>query len=177
MTVREAELSTERRLGATEDSMLVMQNNLAMTYRALGRHEEALRLRRDVYFGYVKLRGEEHESTLVAANNYADFLICLKRLEDAKALLRKITPVARRVFGEHDDATLRIRRNYARALFRDPGATLDDVREAVATLVETARISRQVLGGAHPITMGIEEALRNARAARRARETTPARDK
>ena len=67
--------------------------------------------------------------------------------------------------------------HYARALFRDPGATLDDVREAVATLVETARISRQVLGGAHPITMGIEEALRNARAARRARETTPAGDK
>ena len=63
------------------------------------------------------------------------------------------------------------------ALFRDPGATLDDVREAVATLVETARISRLVLGGAHPITMGIEEALRNARAARRARETTPAGDK
>ena len=59
----------------------------------------------------------------------------------------------------------------------DPGATLDDVREAVATLVETARISRQVLGGAHPITMGIEEALRNARAALRARETPPAGDK
>ena len=111
-------------------------------------------------------------ATLVAANNYADFLICLKRLEDAKALLRKITPVARRVFGEHDDATLRIRRNYARALFRDPGATLDDVREAVATLVETARISRQVLGGAHPITMGIESDLRNARAVLRARETS-----
>ena len=105
----------------------------------------------------------------MAANNYADFLICLKRLEDAKALLRKITPVARRVFGEHDDATLRIRRNYARALFRDPGATLDDVREAVATLVETARISRQVLGGAHPTTCLMENNLRTVQAVLHAR--------
>ena len=41
--------------------MLATLNNLAMTYRALGRDEEALRLRRDVYFGYVKLHGKEND--------------------------------------------------------------------------------------------------------------------
>ena len=63
------------------------------------------------------------------------------------------------------------RANYARALYEDPGATLDNVREAVTTLDETARIARRVLGGAHPTTTGIEGDLRDARAALRARET------
>ena len=52
----------------------------------------------------------------------------------------------------------------------DPGATLDDVREAVTTLEDTRRIARRVLGGAHPLTKGIENALQYARAILRARE-------
>ena len=47
---------------------------------------------------------------------------------------------------------------------------LDDVREAVTTLDDEAPIARRVLGGAHPITTGIEGALRLARATLRARE-------
>ena len=151
--------------------MLATLNNLAMTYRALGRHEEALRLRRDVYFGYVKLHGKENERTLVAANNYADFLICLRRLEEAKALLRKTTPVARRVLGESHDLTLRMRATYARALYDDPNATLDNLREAVSTLEDTERTARRVLGGAHPVTTWIGENLQAARPALCARET------
>jgi hypothetical protein len=60
---------------------------------------------------------------------------------------------------------------YAKALYKDDAATLDDLREAVTTLVETERTARRVLGGAHPVTTGIEGALRDARAALRARET------
>ena len=59
---------------------------------------------------------------------------------------------------------------YAGALFADPGATLDDLREAVTTLEETARTARRVLGATHPITVKIEHALPDARAALRARE-------
>ena len=47
----------------------------------------------------------------------------------------------------------------------DPGATLDDFREAVTTLGEIERTARRVLGGTHPLTKGIEDDLRNARAA------------
>ena len=43
-----------------------------------------------------------------------------------------------------------MRVNYAKALYQDPGATLDDVREAVTTLEDTAPNARRVLGGAHP---------------------------
>ena len=63
--------------------------------------------------------------------------------------------------------------NYATALYMDDGATLDDLREAVTTLEDTARIARRVLGGAHPTTGNIADELRNARAALRAREAPP----
>ena len=64
-----------------------------------------------------------------------------------------------------------MRKWYAQALYNDPAATLDDLREAVTTLEETDRIARRVLGGAHPTTRQIERELRKARAALRARET------
>ena len=57
--------------------------------------------------------------------------------------------------------------------YKADGATLDDLRAAVTTLEDTERIARRVLGGAHPLTNAIETALQNARAALRARETTP----
>ena len=57
---------------------------------------------------------------------------------------------------------------YARALFEDPAATPDDLREAVTTLEDAERIARRVFGGAHPLTKGIEEDLRDQ--ALRARE-------
>ena len=45
------------------------------------------------------------------------------------------------------------------------------LREAVTTLEDAGRIARRVFGGAYPITVGIEESLRDARAASSARET------
>ena len=77
------------------------------------------------------------------------------------------------VVGENYHLTLRMRFSYARALYRDPGATRDDLREAVTTLAEAERIARRVLGGVHPLTWAIEGDLRNARAALGARETPP----
>ena len=59
---------------------------------------------------------------------------------------------------------------YGQAVYKDPGATLDDLREAVTTLEDAERIVRRVLGGAHPTTALIERNLRAARAARHARE-------
>ena len=85
--------------------------------------------------------------------------------------MRKTIPVAQRVAGEDAEVTLRMRWRYAEALCRDTAATLDDVREAVNTLEETERTARRVLGAAHPMTVGLEQALRISRAALRFRET------
>ena len=73
--------------------------------------------------------------------------------------------MARRVLGENDELTLKMRKNYAEALCNDDGATLDDLREAVATLEETARLSKRTLGNLHPVTGAIEDDLRKAREA------------
>ena len=115
----------------------------------------------------MKLDGEEHESTLRAAYNYATSFHDLRRFDETKSLMRKMVPVARRVLGESNDLTLTMRSNYGRALFKDEGATLDDLREAVTTLEDAGRIARRVFGGANPLTEGIEAELRNARAALR----------
>ena len=105
---------------------------------------------------------KEHEDTLRAANNYASTLVTLRRFEEAKSVLRKTMPVARRVLGEGNDLTLRLRWNYAKGLYKNSAATLDDLREAVNTLEDAGRTARQVLGGAHPLTEGIEGDLRRS---------------
>ncbi len=68
-------------------------------------------------------------------------------------------------------STARVRSNYARALYKDSGAKLDNLREAVHMLEDSERTARRVFGGAHPMVVWIEEVLQNARAALRARET------
>ena len=78
--------------------------------------------------------------------------------------------MARRVSGENDELTLRLGWNYADALYTDPDATLDDIREAVRTLEDLEQTTRRVFGGAHPFATGIVDALRQSRATLRARE-------
>ena len=56
------------------------------------------------------------------------------------------------------------------ALYEDPDATLDDLREAVTTLEDLERTARRVFGGEHPFTGELEDSLREVRAALRARE-------
>ena len=174
LSVREAELSTLRRVGGTAAHMLVVQGNLATTYKKIGRIEEALNLYRDVYSGELKLYGAEDRQTLISAYNYAIALIELQRFDQAKSLLRQSVRVARRVLGETVETTLKLRWIYAAALYEDPDAALDDFREAVTTLEETTQIARRVLGAAHPVTAEIEPYLRDARAALAARETPEA---
>ena len=73
----------------------------------------------------------------------------------------------RRVLGDSHELTFQVRWIYARALYKDSGATLDNVREAVTTLEDVGRTARRVLGGAHPLTVDIEKELRLAALAAR----------
>ena len=94
-------------------------------------------MKRDVYSGHLKLKGEEHEHTLQAANNYASSLGRLQRFEEAKALLRRMMPVARRVFGDdHQTVHAQDEENLRGGALHGRSATLDDLREAVTTLEE-----------------------------------------
>ena len=109
--------------------------------------------------------------------NLAVSLRTTERFTEAKSFLREQLPKARRVLGEGHHNTLKMRWLYAETLYKDDGATLDDLREAVTTLGETTQVGRRVFGGTHPLTVGIEGALREAWALLRAHETPPAGDK
>ena len=63
----------------------------------------------------------------------------------------------------------------ARLLELRPRPRLVADREAVTTLEETLRTGRRVLGGSHPTTSAIEDALRVSREVLRAREFNIAR--
>ena len=78
--------------------------------------------------------------------------------------------MARRVLGEDDFYTLRLRHAYAAVLCS--GGALDDLREGINTFMDTERVARRVLGGAHPFVAEIEGALRKVRALIRAREAS-----
>ena len=95
--MQEAELSLERRRGASKEEILEVQNNLAGAYDVMGRRVEASNMLRDVYSGRLKLNGKEHEKTLIAASNYASSLLHLRRYDEAKTLVRDAMLVARRV--------------------------------------------------------------------------------
>ena len=130
---------TMLRHGDSESNILSVQSNIANTYKNLGRMEEALQLKRDVYSGYSRHFGEENVNALMAATNYANTLVEMQRFKEARKLMRKTMPVVRRVLGENDDVTLKIRSIYAQTLFHAPSATIDDLRAAVTTLEDTAR--------------------------------------
>ena len=169
LSVNKAELSLLQRLGASEESILAVRHNIAMVYQGLGRYEQALQMKRDVYSGRLMLSGEEHQETIRSAVNYGSALLSLGRFEETKSSSKKILPVARRILGENHQLTLTIRFAYGVALYQDDGATLDDVREAVTTLEETERTARRVLGGTHPTVVSIGGALRDSQEALDAR--------
>ena len=130
-------------------------------------------MRQDVYSGNVQLHGEESEDALLAAMNYGASLTLVGRFEEAKSLLRKVMPVAQRIFGESDRTTLTMRKIFAEASYKNPGAKLDDLREAVTTLEDVERTARRVLGGAHPLVGSLESSIRRSRKALQTREASP----
>ena len=124
-------------------------------------------MKQRAYSGSLKFYGAQHRRSFIPANNYAAGLVSLKRFKQAKALLRKTMPVVRRVLGEGCDATLIMRLNYATALYEDPAATDDDLREAVTTLEEIEATARRVLGGSYPTTVSTVAAKRTRAPPRR----------
>ena len=164
-----------RRLGQSEGALLVVKGNLATTYDGLGRLEEALPLRHEVFSEFVKRIGVEDERTLASAMNYACTLRDLDRRTDAtgqphtwhrsqraKFLLRKLIPVARRVLGEGHEQTIRMRLVYAMCLSDPDAAPRDDVAEATTLLEELLRTAQRIYGPANPLVKNIKETLEYA---------------
>ena len=165
LSVRETELAVLRRIGASEHQILVVQTNLANAYRALGRLEKALSMRKDLYARSFELFGRDNESTLVVAGNLAATLVEneLQQFDEARAFLRDRIPEAVRALGKDHDITFRMQRTYARCLYQNADASQDDVTAAIAQLEDLDRRQTRIFGASHPETEYTRGRLAQAR--------------
>ena len=146
-----------------------MQGNIANSYQGLGRLEEALHLRREVYARRSALHGLNSEDTLISAANLAATLVdTLQHFDEARAFLQDRIPEAIRVLGKNHDITFRMQRMYAQCLYRNGGASRSDLTEAVAKLEDLDRRQTRIYGAGHPQTGSTRARLAEARAKLRA---------
>ena len=141
-----------------------MQGNLANSYAALGRIEQALSINREVYARRSALYGKCHESTLGTAGNLASALVDdLEQFDEAKVFLRDRIPEASRVLGNDHSITFRLQRMYAQSLYQNYRASREDVTVAIATLEDLDRRQTRIYGAAHPQTCATRRCLEAAR--------------
>ena len=133
---------------------------MADCYIALGRSDEALVMRRDIYERTSKLDGIDDQNTIISATRLADALINEGCYGEARAFCAKQSRVARRVLGSESTETLAFRLHYAISLYNDGGSRLD---EALAILEDVHQTTRRLFGDAHPRTRGVQQAISEAR--------------
>ena len=130
----------------------------------VGRLDEALCLRQDVYSERLKVTAKNMKRNLLAANNYADIPCQTKALEEAGTVAQKDVRRATRSrkFGRgHVPYEDKLREG---ALPRPRRHA--DSRGRPTTLEETERTARRVLGGAHRAAWLRHTARRASRAPR-----------
>ena len=158
--VLEAELSMMRRVGASEEALLVARGNLGNTYDTLGRNEEALSTYREAYAGCKSLLGGCNFRTLMAANNLVYALQKQMKHAEALSILREPLSDARRALGDDHEMTLMLSSLLSDSLLKArTSPTVDDIREAIAIREDVCKRSRRLLGGAHPDTRRRQDAL------------------
>ena len=161
--VLEAELSICRRLGASEDAILCIQQNLAACYFELEREADGLEIERQIYQRRLALGGIDDDKTLLAAANVAISLVALEQWAEAKALVRKVIPAARRALGRDHEYTMKLDSALTVALYQDDDASLGELRQAVSIAEVASRRARRVYGNLHPLAETLAEDLDHAR--------------
>jgi hypothetical protein len=155
LAVKEAELAAHQRLFPFDiGNLLTAKGNIANTLDSLGRHDEALAMRRDVFQQRKQIIGMEDDDTLREGVNLAAGLIQLGRIADARSFLseNKCVAVAKRCLGPDHDLTLKLRLCESGAVAHDDTASLDELKQAVATMEDVCKRARRVLGSEHPLT-------------------------
>ena len=144
LVVYKAGLATAERVWPHLENV-VQRDNLASCYNDLGRHEEALRLHREIY-AFETARNGFTEGTLTTALNISMILCDTERYSEAAAFSSKGVGESTRLLGFDHDITLRLRSNYAMAIYMDPNSSLQDLTSAVETMEKVLRVRRRVFG-------------------------------
>ncbi len=174
LSVREAELATEERLGASPLRTLVTRGNLALSYYHLGRIEDALRLQREVYTGWQilsvssevlsssALREAVGDCLTISVGNLTELLVAAREFEEAQSLAREKLPAIIDRHGPDHTLTLEVRTWYARALFLEG----EELSAAENVLEDVWRRSKRVFSDSHPDTERARKFLEDVRSAR-----------
>ena len=101
---------------------------------------------------------------VLSAVNLASSLVdTLQQFDEARAFLRDRIPEAVRALGKDHGTTLRLERMHAQCLYRNNGASRDDITTAIATLEELYRRITRIYGATHPQARGTQDYLEKAR--------------
>ena len=87
----------------------------------------------------------------------------LQQFDEARAFLRDRIPEAIQFLGKDHDLAFKMQRIYAQCLYKNDGASLEDITAAVATLEDLDRRQTRIYGAAHPQTGSTRRRLAEAR--------------
>ena len=126
----EANLALRRRYFSHHAQRIIgAQNNLAICLTSLARHDEALKLKREIYASSVALQGVSSEQTLLLGSNLVNSLINQKHWDEAISLARdQLLPAARESLGADHELMLRINHTLAGALVAVSESPRDNLR-------------------------------------------------
>ena len=147
------------RAGAQVD-LLAIQGKIANCYGELGRHPDALRVRREILAMRRKIYAPEDLPVLHDVTNLGVSLNHLRMYTESQPLWRKYIPVARRVLGRDHNLTTTMIKGLAAAISQHGDAPHDGLLEAIKMLSENSQRLRQVLGDTHPETQQNECSLK-----------------
>jgi tetratricopeptide (TPR) repeat protein len=130
----------ERVLGTDRSDTLAMRNNLAETYRAVGRITEAITLDEQTLADRERVLGADHPDTLISRNNLAAAYVDAGRTAEAITFEEQILPAMERVLGAEHPNTL-ISHNNLAAAYLDAGRTAEatTLRERASLTLESNR--------------------------------------
>ena len=160
----EALLATVRRAWPDNtDEIIQTSANLANVYKHNDKAEEATAIYKDLYEQMCALHGPDSVYPATVGSNYAQMLIQVERFADARAVGREIVQWAHR--NPDSPHSFHIVKALMDSLYKDPNASVDDLREAVEVFENIPATSSRVLGSAHPDTKTYEKALAKAKKA------------
>ena len=127
--------------------------------------DEALRVRKDVYSGCLRLAGlgPSNQHTLIAALNLSTSLVDTGHFAEARAFTRKQMELAKRILGSDHAITFDFQWGYSRAFTLDKSVSADQLVEVATTLEKALKTAQRVLGREHPDTCSIRNELATAR--------------
>jgi serine/threonine protein kinase len=136
--------------GADHPDTLASMNNLALSYRDLGRHAEALKLHEETLAIRKAKLGPDHLETLRSMNNLANSYRALGRDADALKLHEEALALQKVKLGPDHLETLRSMNNVV-----DSCLALGRYAEALKLGEETLALSKAKVGPDHPDTLTI----------------------